>query len=299
MENKNIKLNDDIVLDHDLLKGPRHLSFDEKRILATRVMKKHGVGGVTLHWVNAISWFLLIFTGTALLSASYLQFAPAWYINMMDGIFGTRGAMLHFHIAVGVFWVTTLLLYGIFGYKNYLLDFVKHDLTIDKDDIRWFPAKAKNLAGKLNHYEMPPQGTYNAGQKAYAVVVAFSTLTLMITGPIMAFHIGSTTIIQWSMMLHFVATMSVFAGVFVHVYMAALFPEERPAFFSMITGKVNELYAYFHHYKWWTEIKNEEHAFFAEELKKDGIDLPALHDCKNIANHQVNSKEYDMSGDEL
>lgn len=280
------RLNDDITLDHDLIKGPRHLTFDEKRILAGRIMKKHGVAGVTLHWVNAISWFLLISTGAALISAEYLRFAPDWYLLMMKGIFGTKSAMLHFHIAVGTFWVTTLLLYGVFGYKNYLLDFIKHDMTIDKDDIRWFPAKLKNLMGKLNHYQMPTQGTYNAGQKAYAIVVAISTAALITTGPIMAFHIGSTTIIQWAMMIHFVATMMVFAGVFVHVYMAALFPEERPAFFSMITGKVNELYAYLHHYKWWKEIKDKEHEFFAEELKKDGIHLPGLDECKNIKGHQ-------------
>jgi formate dehydrogenase subunit gamma len=281
------KLNEDIALDHDLLIGPRRLTFEEKRILANRIMKKHGVAGVTLHWVNAISWFLLIFTGVALISASYLKFAPNWYLEMMNGIFGTKSAMLRFHIAIGTFWVLTLLLYGIFGYKNYLLDFIKHDLILDRDDIRWFPAKLKNLVGKLSHYDMPTQGTYNAGQKGYAVVVAISTVTLMITGPIMAFHIGSTAIIQWAMMLHFVATMSVFAGVFVHVYMAALFPEERPAFFSMITGKVNELYAYLHHYKWWKEIKNEEHMFFAEELKKDGIFLPELEECKKIKGHQA------------
>jgi hypothetical protein len=72
------KLNEDIKLDHELLKAPRRLSFEEKRILANRVMKKHGVAGVTLHWVNAISWFLLIFTGVALISADYLRFAPNW-----------------------------------------------------------------------------------------------------------------------------------------------------------------------------------------------------------------------------
>jgi formate dehydrogenase subunit gamma len=291
------KLNEDVRLDHDLLNGPRHLTFEEKRILANRVIKKHGVAGVTLHWVNAISWFFLIFTGVALISAEYLRFAPHWYLIMMDGIFGTRTALLHFHIAVGIFWITTLLLYGIFGYKNYLVDFVKHDLTLDRDDIRWFPSKAKNLMGKLSHYEMPTQGTYNAGQKAYAIVVAFSTVILIFTGPIMAFHIGSTTIIQWAMMLHFVATMSVFAGIFVHVYMAALFPEERPAFFSMITGKVNELYAYLHHYKWWKEIKNQEHEFFAEELKKDGIHLPELEECKNIKDHQAHV--YTIEGEQL
>ena len=40
--------------------------------------------------------------------------------------------------------------------------------------------------------------------------------------------------------------------------MGAVFPEEKPAFFSMITGTVNEFFAYSHHYKWWTEMKAKE-----------------------------------------
>jgi len=40
--------------------------------------------------------------------------------------------------------------------------------------------------------------------------------------------------------------------------MAAIFPEEKPAFFSMITGNVHELFAYSHHFKWWREVKLEE-----------------------------------------
>jgi hypothetical protein len=37
--------------------------------------------------------------------------------------------------------------------------------------------------------------------------------------------------------------------------MGAVFPEEKSAFFSMITGTVDELYAYSHHFKWWREVK--------------------------------------------
>ena len=46
---------------------------------------------------------------------------------------------------------------------------------------------------------------------------------------------------------------AVVSGLLVHVYMGAVFPEEKPAFFSMITGNVNELFAYNHHFKWWRE----------------------------------------------
>jgi cytochrome b subunit of formate dehydrogenase len=62
---------------------------------------------------------------------------------------------------------------------------------------------------------------------------------------------------------------AIVAGLFVHVYMAAVLPEERPAFFSMFSGKVNELYAFLHHRKWWREMKRKE-AEFIEEL--DALD---------------------------
>ena len=71
----------------------------------------------------------------------------------------------------------------------------------------------------------------------------------------------------WAVVLHFAAVGVVVSGLMVHVYMGAVFPEEKPAFFSMITGTVNELYAYSHHFKWWREVKlaqrewaNEHHA---------------------------------------
>jgi len=275
-------LQEDLKLDHQLLKGPQKLNVEQKRILAHRIMKKHGVAAITLHWVNAICWFFLIPTGAALISASYIQFTPDWFIKMLTTIFGTKGALLQFHIMIGVFWVSTLLIYGIFGYKNYLLDFIKHDLIFSKDDFRWFSSKLSCLLGRIKTHECPPQGPYNAGQKAYAVVVAFSTVSLLVTGPIMAFHLGSASLIRWAMLLHFIATMSIVAGIFVHVYMAAVFPEERPAFFSMITGKVNELYAYLYHFNWWSEVKMKEHTFLREEYMKDGLSFAEAEELKKL-----------------
>jgi hypothetical protein len=46
--------------------------------------------------------------------------------------------------------------------------------------------------------------------------------------------------------------------------MGAVFPEERPAFYSMITGMVNELYAFRHHHKWWREVRMQ-----AADWKRD------------------------------
>ena len=70
-----------------------------------------------------------------------------------------------------------------------------------------------------------------------------------------------------SMALHFVAVGAVVAGLVIHIYMGSILPEERPAFFSMLHGKVNELYAYEFHTKWWRQRKEAERQF-QKELKK-------------------------------
>jgi hypothetical protein len=74
----------------------------------------------------------------------------------------------------------------------------------------------------------------------------------------MAFHWGGATVVGWAIVLHFAAVAVVASGLMIHVYMGAVFPEEKPAFFSMFTCMVNELYAYHHHFKWWREVKMQE-----------------------------------------
>ncbi len=73
----------------------------------------------------------------------------------------------------------------------------------------------------------------------------------------MTFHLGMA-LVAWSMVVHFGAVGLVVSGLMVHIYMGAVFPEERQAFYSMITGSVNELYAYRHHFKWWREVRIAE-----------------------------------------
>ena len=81
---------------------------------------------------------------------------------------------------------------------------------------------------------------------------------VMVTGVVMALRLFGTLVIGWAVVLHFCAVGAVVCGLLIHVYMGAVFPEEKPAFFSMITGSVNELFAYRHHHKWWAVIKAEE-----------------------------------------
>ena len=103
----------------------------------------------------------------------------------------------------------------------------------------------------------------------YAVIGG--TFLIGLTGLVMTFHryIPWPWLIQWSLPLHFAAVGMVLAGLIVHVYMGAVFPEEREAFFSMFTGKVSAWYARRHHAKWYWRKALEE-AEWEERVLAEG-----------------------------
>lgn len=245
--------------------SPVPLAPAEAAAMLQRQLKKHHVAIILVHWFNAVTWILEVSTGAALISSRLFRFAPDWYLGLFGGLFGTRANLLRFHVALGLTWILVLLPYGLFGYRNYLRgEMLK---VTDPDDLRWLVTRVRLILGRTNE-PLPPQGIYNAGQKAFALVVWTMTPLVAATGLIMALHLFSTWTVGWAVVLHFLAVGAVVAGLAVHVYMGAIFPEERPAFFSMITGKVDELFAYRHHFKWWREVKLAELAREQEKTTK-------------------------------
>jgi len=237
--------------------------------MAQRHIKKHHVAIVLLHWFNAISWLLELSTGAGLIVSPYYRFAPMWYLQMMEGVFGSRANMLRFHIAVGLTWTAVFLVYAIFGFRNYLrIEVLQNEIGLDRDDVRWLRVRTLLLLGRTKD-PLPPQGVYNAGQKLFALLVYTMVPLIMLTGLTMTFHWFGTAFVAWAMVLHFFAVGMVVSGLMIHVYMGAVFPEEKPAFYSMITGVVDELYAYRHHFKWWRSVKIQQQAWRAELTSKE------------------------------
>ncbi len=226
-----------------------------------RRLKKHHVAIILLHWFNASTWFFELVTGAALIVSRHFRMAPEWYLQLVAGVFGTRANMLRFHIALGLLWIFVFLVYGIFGFRTYLRTEVLHkEMGLDRDDWKWLDVRARLILGRTKE-ELPPQGSYNAGQKMFGWLVYTMIPVIMLTGAIMTFHLFGTTIVGWAVVAHFAAVGGVVAGLMVHVYMGAVFPEEKSAFFSMLTGTVDELYAYHHHFKWWREMKLKQVAW--------------------------------------
>ncbi len=240
---------------------PMPLSAEHAGAMLQRQIKKHHVAIVLLHWFNAFVWLFELGTGLALISAPQFRVVPAGYIALLQGIFETRADMLRFHVALGMLWAGVFLVYGIFGFRTYLSqEVLQREIALDKDDVRWLLVRTLRILGRSRE-GLPPQGIYNAGQKLFALLVYAMLPLVMVSGLVMAFRFTSPQVVGWAMVVHFAAVGAVVSGLIIHVYMGAVFPEEKPAFFSMITGTVNELYAYNHHFKWWRQIKAEEGAW--------------------------------------
>lgn len=243
---------------------PVPLTVEQAETMAQRQIKKHYVAVVLLHWFNAVVWLLELATGAALIVAPDYRFMPQWYLVMMQQAFGSRANLLRVHIAIGITWTIVLLAYAIFGWKHYLhAEVLRKEIGLDKDDVSWLKTRTLLILGRTQE-KLPPQGAYNAGQKMYALLVYSAVPVIILTGLVMSFHLIATAAVAWAMVLHFLAVGMVVSGLMIHVYMGAVFPEEKPAFYSMITGMVNELYAYRHHFKWWREIKLQEREWESE-----------------------------------
>lgn len=272
---------------------PVPLTGDQASDMAQRQIKKHHVAIVLLHWFNATSWFLELATGAGLISSAAYRFTPLWYVQMMEGIFGTRANMLRFHIAVGLTWITVFLVYAVFGYRNYIhVEVLQREVALDRDDLEWLKTRTKWLFGRKED-PLPPQGIYNAGQKLFALLVYCAVPVVMFTGLTMTFHWFGAAVVAWAMIVHYAAVGLVVSGLMIHVYMGAVFPEEKPAFYSMITGVVNELYAYHHHFKWWREVKLQEQ-HWREEMQRMEVERSAEEagDEGRTGQHTLDSQEH-------
>ncbi len=238
------------------------------QVSSQRMIKKHHVAIMLLHWFNALVWLLELNTGAALIQSEHFRFAPQWFIVLMTGIFGTRANLLRFHIAVGLAWITVFLVYGIFGWRTYLhQEVLEGEVALDRDDWNWLHIRVLRILGRSDE-PLPPQGIYNAGQKLFALAVYAMVPLIAASGLVMAFHWGSPAVAGWAVVIHFISVAVVVSGLKIHVYMGPVFPEEKPAFFSMITGVVPEEFAYRHHRKWWEEVKMLEKMHEAGELER-------------------------------
>ncbi len=226
---------------------------------------RHSLMDRLTHWANAVLWILLFLTGLALLDG---EAAPigVWYPDGVRALLGGGGNLLAVHIVLGFIWGIWLLLSIVLNLKGVRF-FLGHVLKIYPGDWAWITRKPFILAigGKMTRKlgistEIPPQSYYNIGQRGFAVAAILGCIVLACTGLLMfagTYGMFSTTVLGWCVTLHFLAAGLVFAGLIIHVYMAALVKEERPGLVSMFTGTVPVEFAKESHGLWYEEVREE------------------------------------------
>jgi len=235
------------------------IPLPERRRLREKMYKKHNLANILTHWFNVAMWLLLLPSGIAIISSPRLGLSPVWWQELYRNLFGGPANLIRFHAILGLIWTFVLFFNVLVGFRKYFVPYAANRMLLDQDDIQWLKIKPLQMLGFFKDSQLPPQDAYNAGQKLYSYVVILGTIGIMTSGIVMTFNTVFPPILkQWAQPLHWVSVFSIVAGLIIHVYMGAVFPEEKEAFFSMFTGKVSAWYARAHHEKWyWEKVKEE------------------------------------------
>lgn len=232
--------------------------------------KRHDKSDIFIHWFNAVCWLLLLVTGIGLIQHPVIDPLGAGYPEALRNMVGGGGVLLAIHEGIGLVWIGGFLLYLLFNFKGAVFFLSEVFAVSIVRDMAWMTKKMvlmtlgpKPLTMLGVDPKLPPQGFYNMGQKAFAQASVVGGLVIAVTGVIMylsdrSFGAEATVLVSWSVTLHFIAVGLVFAGLLVHIYMAAISPEEQPGFKSMFTGVVPDDYAKHHHRLWWDKVKTED-----------------------------------------
>ncbi len=235
----------------------------------TRQFKRHDRSDIFMHWFNAACWIILLVTGVGLIGNPDLDPVGSWYPRTLRALVGGGANLLNIHLAVGFIWIFAFVGYLAINARGALFFLREIFMVSPARDMGWMIRKmvimtlGPKVLRKLGmNPDLPAQGFYNMGQKAFAQASVVGGVIIAVTGIIMflsdkVFTAQGTWIVSWSITLHFVAVGLVFAGLLVHIYMAAISPEERPGFKSMFTGSVPEDYARHHHGLWYDSVKSE------------------------------------------
>lgn len=236
----------------------------------TRQFKRHDRSDIFIHWFNAACWLILLVTGIGLIGNHDVNPLGGGYPAALRAAVGGGGNLLAIHEFTGVAWIIGLTLYCIVNMRGAAF-FLKEIFSVSPArDMAWMIRKMvlmtageKPLKALGMSAELPDQGYYNMGQKAFAQASVVGGIVIAVTGIILylsdrTLDASATGMIGWAVTLHFIAVGIVFAGLLVHIYMAAISPEERPGFRSMFTGHVPEGYAKHHHRLWYDKVRNQD-----------------------------------------
>lgn len=200
------------------------------------------------HWVHAISFFVLLFTGLGVFSAS---FQPA--MAMVGGI---HVAQVIHRIAAFVFVVVVGLMFFV-GNPRYHWRWLKFVFSFNKSDWQHILAFPKEFFG--GHGSYPAQEKYNGGEKINSLITIFGTVFITLSGVIMWFSSSfPPALVRWAYPVHDLSMFLMTAAAIGHIYLGVLHPDSRAALSGMLNGYVSTKFAKAHHRDWYERLEKEQ-----------------------------------------
>lgn len=191
------------------------------------------------HWITAITFLMLAFSGLALFHPSMF-----WFTQFFGGPTWTR--ILHPYIGVVMFVSFSLL----------ALKFWHHNL-LTRNDIVWL----RRIGDVVRNREerLPEVERYNAGQKLlfWTMIVTISVLLLtgiVIWRPWFA-HYFPIDIVRLALLLHAVCAFVIICGIIVHIYAGIWI---KGTLGAMVRGTVTRAWARKHHPGWYKRVTEGE-----------------------------------------
>ena len=195
------------------------------------------------HWLYALLFLFALVSG-------FLMWIPAtrWWLGV------TRHGLALRHGLTGFAMIVAPLLILLVANRRRLLEDLREVDLWSGNDRRWF--RAALLGATLRGREMPPQGKFNAGQKANALLVASMAVGFALTG---GFLLAKASLPAWlvsrALWLHSflaVAAAALFAGHLAHVFLTR---HGRKYLAGMIKGSLPAEVARERHRTWWEKTR--------------------------------------------
>lgn len=224
-------------------------------------LQRHSLRDRMVHWVNAVLWIFLALSGFALVDNPAITLFGGWFSRLAAALFGSKAALLQAHVFVGLAWAAFMAGALLFNSAS-VATFLREIFCLNPGDGQWLLRKpfqmllGKKLCARFGlPTTLPAQGFYNIGQKGFGVASLLGSIALALTGFVLALAAFNawnpgTTLMTLCIVLHYLCAGLTLAGLLVHIYMAAVAPEERPGLHSMFTGHVPLHYARSHHGLW-------------------------------------------------
>lgn len=208
---------------------------------------KHGEQTRMMHWLHLVAFIILGMTG--------LGFYFDW--NWLLNIFGGPANASIAHRWTAVVFTAGPTLYILLNFERFAR-FIDTISSIGKDDLNWL----KTMGGYIPFLkgEIPPQDKYNAGQKILGWLIIFGCTLFILTGfPMWIWrHSVPAVFLQWCYVVHLWDAIIMILAVGGHFFLAAVHPQSRVEFSSMmLDGYVDADFTSHHNGKWFETLKTE------------------------------------------